>query len=222
MTRVIGFGAGGHAAVVIEAFELMAMARRDASSIVGLVAREGAHDSLLGYPVLGTDDDLPNIVARTAADGFFVGLGMVRGGDPLRERVYAAALAAGLSPVSIIHPSAVVSPRAVIEPGAVVLAGAVVQVRARIGENAIVNTCAHVDHDSCVGAHSHVGPGAALSGDVRIGRMVQIGTGACVRNGVSIGDGATVGVGAAVVADCPAHAVVVGVPARERKASATA
>jgi acetyltransferase-like isoleucine patch superfamily enzyme len=48
----------------------------------------------------------------------------------------------------------------------------------------------------------------------RIGRGASIGSGAIILCGVTIGEEALVGAGAVVTHDVPAHAVVVGIPAR--------
>jgi sugar O-acyltransferase (sialic acid O-acetyltransferase NeuD family) len=212
MNRILCFGAGGHAAVLIDA--LQEMRRNTPLDIVGLIAREPVGEGLFGVPYLGTDEALPGLVARGAATHFVVGIGMLRGGDPLRERLFVQAISHSLEPFTLRHPSAVVSTRAEIGPGACLLAGAVVQPRARIGMNVIVNTRASIDHDCIIGDHVHVAPGATLSGEVRVGRTVQIGAGAVVRNGMTIGDGATIGAGAVLVGHCPAGVTMIGTPAR--------
>lgn len=215
MNRIICFGAGGHAAVLLDA--LFEMARSSPLHIAGLLAGPDGAQSVFGVQVLGSDADIERAIKQNGADSFVVGIGMVRGGDPLRENTFVLGLRHGLKPFTVIHPSATVSARADIAPGACVLAGAVVQPRVHIGENVIVNTKATVDHDCMIGAHSHIAPGATLSGDVTLGRTVHIGAGATVRNGFHVGDGATVGVGAALVSDCLAGATMIGVPARATK-----
>jgi UDP-perosamine 4-acetyltransferase len=190
------------------------MRRTTPLDIVGVIVREPMGEDLFGVPCLGTDEALPELVTKGAATHFVVGIGMLRGGDPLRERLFAQALSHGLKPFTIRHPSAVVSARAELGPGACVLAGAVVQPRARIGINVIVNTRASIDHDCIIGDHAHIAPGATLSGYVRVGHAVQIGTGAVVRNGMTVGDGATIGAGAVLVGHCPAGVTMIGTPAR--------
>jgi sugar O-acyltransferase (sialic acid O-acetyltransferase NeuD family) len=212
MSRIICFGAGGHAAVLLDA--LFEIGRSRPVQVVGLLAKTDLPGGLFGVNVLGDDDDIERAVKQSGADSFTVGIGMARGGNPLREKAYALGRSHGLEPFTVIHPSAIVSARAEIAAGACVLAGAVVQPRARIGENAIINTCASIDHDCVIGAHAHIAPGATLSGNVNVGRTVHIGAGASVRNGISIGDNATIGSGAALVSDCPAGATMIGVPAR--------
>jgi serine O-acetyltransferase len=47
-----------------------------------------------------------------------------------------------------------------------------------------------------------------------LGRGVDVGAGAAILGGITIGDGATIGANAVVLADVPAGALAVGVPAR--------
>jgi acyl-[acyl carrier protein]--UDP-N-acetylglucosamine O-acyltransferase len=80
----------------------------------------------------------------------------------------------------------------------------------------IVNTGATVDHDCRLGDFVHVAPGAHLCGGVTVDEGALLGVGCAVAPGVRIGAWATVGAAAAVVADVPAGATVIGVPAQAR------
>ncbi len=105
---------------------------------------------------------------------------------------------------------------AVSELGAGVYVGAkaVVQVRASIGEHAIINTGAIIEHECRIGSNVHVAPGGVLGGRVTVGPDTLIGLGARVLPGVRIGSGCVVGAGAVVTGDLPDGARVAGVPAR--------
>ena len=212
MTGILCFGAGGHAAVVLDA--LLQIAGTQAIRIAGLVAKTASFEPIFGIPILGGDSDLPTLIEQTGATHFVVGIGMIRGGNPLRARIYTTAIEHGLKPFTVIHPSATVSPRAEIAAGACILAGAIVQPRSRIGANCIINTKASVDHDGDIGDHTHIAPGVTLSGDVKVGRTVLIGTGAVVLNGMVIGNDATLGAGAVLTTHCLPGTTMIGVPAR--------
>ncbi|PWR20804.1 acetyltransferase [Zavarzinia compransoris] len=122
----------------------------------------------------------------------------------------------GLSPLTIVHPSAVVEPSARLGPGAQVLAGAVIGAEARIGAHSIVNTRASIDHDSCLGDAGHLAPGATVCGEVTIGHRAMLGAGCTVLPRLAIGDGALIGAGAVVVRDVAPETRVTGIPARPR------
>ena len=77
-----------------------------------------------------------------------------------------------------------------------------------------MNTRAVVEHDNRIGAAPMWRRAAVLAGSVTVGERALVGAGSAVRPGIVIGADAVVGVGAAVVADVPAGAVVLGVPAR--------
>lgn len=205
---IVGFGAGGHAACVLDAIRSVFRFR-----VVALVDADPARagQTLFDAPIVG-----PEQLAVLRAEGIeraFVGVGGV--GDAGPRRATAARLRqAGFRLPPIVHFSATVSPTARLEEGAQVLAAAIVNARAHLGRDSLVNAGAIVGHDTHVGECSHVSSGAKIAGGVGIGAGAHIGTGAVVIQGVQIGDGAIVGAGAVVLEDVPAGVTVGGVPAR--------
>lgn len=202
--RAIGLGAGGHASCVLDALH-----EDPRVEVIGLLDPKPLRADRLGVPVLGDDQLLTSL----EVEAFFIGVGSV--GDPsVRRRLAARALEQGLSPLRVVHPRACVSEHAWVAPGAQVLAGAIVQPGARVAGFAIVNSGAIVEHDCFVGEFAHVASGARLGGEAHVGAGAHIGLGATVRERIRIGEGALVGAGAVAVANVPAEAIVVGVPAR--------
>jgi len=211
-TRAIGLGAGGHAGGIIEILRL------DRNlELVGLLDEdpELKGRKVHGLTVLG-DDRLLARLTRKGVTHFFVGVGSA-GRVVFHRLLYEFALGQGLKPVSAVHDSAVVSPSATLGAGIVLMPAAVVNHGASIGDNVIINTGAIVEHDCVIGDHAHVASGACLAGAVRVGANAHVGAGATVRQGLGIGDRAVVGAGAVVVKNVRPGAVVVGVPARERR-----
>ncbi len=209
--RMIIVGAGGHAAVVIEAVRAMAC-----FTLVGIVDPRPEAPYVLGLPVVGDDECLPNL--RAQGVNFAV---VSLGSNILRQRLGVLLHSQGFNLPTIVHPSALVSPSASIGNGSVVMARAVIGARARVGAFVIINTGAIIDHDNDISAAAHVAPGVALAGNVMIGERSLIGIGSAVRPGIRIGADAMVGAGSAVVADVPDGATVGGVPARPLKRSST-
>lgn len=209
MTKVVGLGAGGHAAVVIEILR----AAGDVE-IVGLLDPDPnlRNTSVLGVPVLG-DDALLEALHEKDVRYAFIGVGGTGDTQP-RQRLFATARSHGFDMIAAVHPSAVVSPSATLGFGPTVGAGAVINARARIGDNVIVNTGAIVEHDCVIGHHVHIATGARLAGAVTIGEGTHVGIGAVVRQCLNIGPDVLVGAGAVVVGDVSANVVVTGVPAR--------
>ncbi len=207
--KVVGLGAGGHAAVLIEL--LRALGGYEVVEVTDANPALWGQD-VLGVPICGGDERLAALRAA-GVSAAFVGVGAIKTVAP-RRRVYERAVALGFEPVTIVHPAAHVSPSARLGRGAAVLASAMVGTRVRLGENVTVYSGTVIEHDSEVGDHSHLSPGAHVAGGVRIGANCFIGIGASIIQGVCIGDGAIVGAGAVVLRDVPAGCLAVGVPAR--------
>jgi len=204
--RCIIFGAGGHAAVVIEALRAYYLA---IELIVLDPTRLG--ETVLDIEVSGGDE----LVASFYGIGFkhfAVGVGSV-GTPTTRTALYRRGIKAGLSPLSIVHPSANVSPSATLGMGVQILAGSIVGPRAVVGNNVIINHRAVVDHDCIIGDHSHIAIGATLSGSIRVGEGVHVGAGATILQSLEIQRLSIVGAGAVVTKSVKAGETVVGVPA---------
>jgi UDP-perosamine 4-acetyltransferase len=206
---VVGFGASGHARVVIDALLLSGN-----YNLIGLLDPNPKlkGQEILGVPVLGGDDLLSSLHDEGVRH-FFMGIGGTLD-MRTRIRVFQDAVAKGFEPLSVFHPTSVIAASAFLGKGATVMALAVINPGARVGDNVILNTGCIVEHDCQVGDHVHVSPGACLAGGVVVGSRACIGANSVIREGVRIGDGTVVGAGAAVVKDVPAGVVVAGVPAR--------
>jgi sugar O-acyltransferase (sialic acid O-acetyltransferase NeuD family) len=204
MPRIIVFGAGGHAKVVLDAI-LTADPNAEIAVLDDAAGR--ASTRLLGLPVLG---------GRAWLEENWAGVGVVPaiGGNAARDSLLAWLSERGRPLVSVIHPRAIISPHAVIGAGSFVAPGAVINADAAIGEAVIINTAASVDHDCKIGASAHIGPGVRLCGGVAVGARTIIGVGAVVIPGVVIGADAVVGAGSVVHRNVEAGVTVAGCPAR--------
>ena len=207
MDRLILFGCGGHAKVVLDAI----LARNGEADLTILDDSENAEQrSLLGRPVTGGRSWLakgwPQVAVMPAI-----------GGNAPRAALVDWLQREGRTLATVIHPSAIVSPTARLAGGCFLAAGAIVNPEAELAEGVIVNTAASVDHDCLVGRSSHIAPGARLCGNVHIGERTLIGVGASVAPGVRIGNDVIVGAGSAVIRDVPDGATIGGAPARPLK-----
>lgn len=163
----------------------------------------------LGARVVGTSASLPNF------SGAHYCLGV--GGAQVKRSLAKRADAAGLSPGTLIHPTAVIDPDVEIGPGSVVGRLTVLATNVRVGQHTTVATQSSVAHDCCIGDFAFVAQGAILAGGVEVGDDVFLGAASSFRQGVAVGDGVTVGLGAVVVTDLPPGCVAAGIPARPMK-----
>jgi acetyltransferase EpsM len=206
-TKLVVWGAGGHASVVADIIRL-----NGDYQIVGFLddVTPGFHEpERHGASILGGKVRLDSL-RREGVRHIIFGFGHCAA----RLRLSEVARASGFSLATAIHPKAIVATDASIGAGSVITAGAVINPGVEIGENAIVNTSASVDHDCAIDDGAHVGPGARLAGRVVVGRAAWIGIGAIVIEGVRIGANALIGAGAVVVDDIPEGVVAYGNPAR--------
>lgn len=189
--RLIVIGAGGHAHVCIDVIEQLGKYK-----IVGLVGLpEEMNATLLGYPVIGVDSDLPKLAK--GCQYAIIAVGQIFS-PALRIRLYQRAIELGFQLPTIVAPNAYVSRHAVIGAGTIVMHGAIINAGARIGNNCIINTRTLIEHDATVADHCHISTGAILNGAAKIGRGSFVGSGSVIKEGVSIGSDCIVGMGLAV------------------------
>lgn len=203
MKPLLIIGSGDHAFVTED------IARALGRPSAGFVDAQPAAESHRGRVLGDLEQDRRWLASYGNAD-FVVAIGSNRH----RASAFEVAIALGLTPTSLVHPSAMLLGGCSIGHGTQVCAAAVIGVEAEIGINVIVNTGATVDHHNQIGAHAFIGPGAHLAGRVQIGEGAHVGIGASVREGIVIGAWAVVAAGAAVVDDVPDGGRWAGVPAR--------
>jgi sugar O-acyltransferase (sialic acid O-acetyltransferase NeuD family) len=188
---LIVIGAGGHAHACIDVIEQLGTYK-----IVGLVGLpEEMNATLLGYPVIGVDSDLPKLAGD--CQHAIIAVGHILS-PAHRIRLYQRAIELGFHLPTIVAPDAYVSRHAAIGAGTIIMHGAIINAGARIGNNCIINSRALIEHDSTVADHCHISTGAILNGDVKIGRGSFVGSGSVIKEGVSIGSDCLVGMGLAV------------------------
>lgn len=207
MTRLVIWGASGHALVVADI--IRQMGNYEIAGFLDNVNLDRHNTPLCGSRILGGIEQLDPLLQSGLAH-LIVGIG------DCRARVQAAALARrnGFTLATAIHPRATIAADALIGEGTVVAAGAVVNPGARIGANVIVNTSAGIDHQCAIADGAHIGPGAHLGGRVTVGEGTWVGIGAVLRDKITIGRGSIIGAGAVVLKDIPPGVVAYGVPAR--------
>ena len=200
---LILIGAGGHAHACIDVIE-----QHGQYQIAGLVGMPAEMHALhLGYSVMATDSDLPQLAK--AKHYMLITLGQIQS-PANRIRLYQQATELGCQFPVIIAPTAHVSRHAIIGAGTIVMHGAIVNAGARVGKNCIINTRALIEHDATVEDHCHISTGAILNGEVNVGAGSFVGSGSIIKEGVSIGKGCIVGIGLSVRHNQADHSRFVG------------
>jgi UDP-perosamine 4-acetyltransferase len=207
MTGTIIIGAGGHGKVVLDILQSAAEYR-----VAGFVDADPklAGTKVNQLPVFGAVHLLSRLVSQHRIGAVIIAIGDNRARSSYARTVDELRLPL----INAIHPSAVVSRTAILGRNVVIAANAVVCAEAKIGDFAIINTAATVDHECEIGSAVHICPGAHLAGRVRVDADAFVGLGANIIQCLRIGAGATIGAGAVVLQDIPPQATAVGVPAK--------
>jgi len=212
--EVILIGGGGHCISCIDVIE-----QEGRFHIAGVVERPGYTEggSVLGYGILGTDDDLSELCKHFKHA--IITVRQVKTPDA-RMRLYEMLKNLGFSLPLIVSPIAHVSRHAQVGRGTIIMHHALVNAGAIIGRNCIINTKALVEHGTVIQDHCHIATAASISGNVEVKEGAYVGTGAAVLQGeaigrrLKIGEFSNVGAGAVVTRNVQDHTTVVGIPAR--------
>lgn len=208
MRPLILVGGGGHCKSVIDVAEFAGY------TILGILDRpEEVGKKVLGYDVIGTDDEMVKYVDK--AD-FIVTVGQIKSPD-LRIKLHQMIEKVGGHLATIIAPTAHVSKYATIGEGTVIMHHAFVNAEANIGKGCIINTASAIEHEAIVGDYCHISTGAIVNGGAKVGEESFVGSQTVISQCVTSGSRAVIGAGSAVVSDLPANCIAVGVPAKPIK-----
>jgi sugar O-acyltransferase (sialic acid O-acetyltransferase NeuD family) len=188
-------GAGGHAKACIDVIE-----QEGRFSVAGLIGMEDeVGTKVLGYPVLGTDRDIPSLISEYPHA--LVAVGQIKTSE-LRVQLFDLLQQHGCNMPAIVSPRAYVSSHSRVGAGTIVMHGAVINAAAAVGRNCIINSQSLVEHDVVIADHCHISTAAAINSGVRVGAGTFIGSSASVRQGIKIGERCVIGMGQRVLADC--------------------
>ncbi len=176
---IILIGGGGHCRACIDVLE-----QDGRFAIAGIVDRpEKQNQKVLGYPVIGSDADLPDLVKRHR--NALITLGQIK--SPTRRmELFGEMKQMGARFPVIVSPLAYVSKHAHIGDGTIVMHLALISAGASVGKNCIINTKALVEHDSVIEDHCHVATGAVVNGGACIGLGTFLGSGSITIQEVSV------------------------------------
>ena len=208
MENVFIIGASGHAKVIIDIIE-----KQNKYNIAGIIDNTtGSGESLLGYPIIGKDEELSDLCTKYSVDAAVIAIGDNFQRQQVSNKI--KSLRPDIAFIRAIHPTATLGKNAAIADGCIIMAGAIIGADTCIGPGCIINNNSSIDHDSRMGEYSSLAPNVTTGGLVTIGNISAIGISATLSNNVKIGDHTVIGAGSLVLADIPANVIAYGTPAK--------
>lgn len=206
-TIIVGARADGHAKVVLEI--LLAMKSHE---IAGFIDDDPSKkgETIRGYPVLGSMNDLPELMKQHGISKGIVAIGH----NSMRRNLTQKLIFMGVEVVNAIHPTAHFDSDVEIGYGCYIAQGVVVVTGTKIGNSVNIHTSVSIDHDNLIEDGANLAPGVHTAGRVKILRDAFLGTGTVVIPDMVIGEGAITGAGSVIIKQVEAFSKVVGVPAK--------
>lgn len=189
---IILIGGGGHCKSCIDVIEQEG--KYQIAGVVDLPEKQG--QSVMGYAVLGTDGDLPELV-RTYPN-VLITLGQIKTPER-RIALFEKTLEMGVRFPVIRSPLAYISPHAEIGEGTIVMHHVLVNAGARVGANCIINTKALLEHDAVIEDHCHIATAAIVNGGVRVGAGTFVGSNSVMKENILVDQNSVIGCGVKII-----------------------
>jgi sugar O-acyltransferase (sialic acid O-acetyltransferase NeuD family) len=174
--KLILIGGGGHCKACIDVIE-----QENKFLIAGIVDINTSISELLGYPLLGHDDDLTKLKANY--DYVLITMGQIKS-PAIRVRLFDYAKSLGFKLPAIISPRAYVSKHAKIGGGTIVMHDALINAGAIVGDNCIINTKSLIEHDAVIENNCHISTGAIINGGAIVKQGSFVGSNAVTKESV--------------------------------------
>lgn len=208
MTDLYVVGAGGFGRMVAQIVQDMNEDRQQ-FTLAGFIddaptpENEQAANEL-GIPIIGGIETLRD---RTGEFALAVGSGAAR--RALAERVRPT----GLSPATLVHPTAQVGATSELGPGAILSLGAMVTSRARTGQFCLHNIYSLTNHDCRLADYVTLSPYATALGGAVCGEASWLSTRSTLNVLTTLGAGSVLAAHAFALHDVPPGVVAKGIPA---------
>jgi sugar O-acyltransferase (sialic acid O-acetyltransferase NeuD family) len=204
--KLILIGGGGHCKSCIDVIE-----QENKYEIAGILdVKENIGKNVLGYTVIGSDDDIEELSKQYR--NFLITIGQIKSAEK-RIAIYNRLEELNLILPVIISPLAYVSANANISDGTIVMHHAVVNAGAFVGSNCIINTKALIEHDALIGNNCHISTAAVINGECKIGDNCFIGSNSVISNVVKVENDCIIGAGSFVPRDLKIKGTYTGNPA---------
>jgi len=174
MKEILLIGGGGHCKSVIDVIEL-----EGKYNIAGIIdKKELINQEVLGYKIIGCDDDLVELFNKYKYA--VVTVGQIES-NSLKVKIFNNLKNIGYILPTIISPLAYVSKHSAIAEGTVVMHQALINANVNIGKNCIINTKALIEHDATVEDSCHISTGAIINGGVVVKENSFVGSNAITK-----------------------------------------
>jgi sugar O-acyltransferase (sialic acid O-acetyltransferase NeuD family) len=191
MQDILIIGGGGHCKSVIDVIESTRKYK-----IYGIIdIKEKVGQKVLGYKIIGTDEDLEKY--RNYVKLAFIAVGFINSVE-LRIKIYNKLKQLNFKIPVIISPLAYVSKHSFIDEGTIVMHYAVINAGSKIGKNCIINTKALIEHDAIIEDFCHISTGAIINGGVIVGKSSFIGSNATTKQYIKIPENSFIKAGTVV------------------------
>ena len=191
--NIIVIGASGHAKVIIDIIE-----QNNEFQIIGLIdSFKSTKKKLLGYPILGKEEDLVTLSEKYDFKHAFIAIGDNWSRKKIREKI--SKIIPQLEFISVIHPNAIIGKDVTIGIGTVIMPGVIINCDSKIGDFCILNTNSSLDHEGVMKNYSSLAPNTTLGGNVSIGTCTAISIGANIIQDITIGKYSIIGAGSLVI-----------------------
>lgn len=205
--KIILVGGGGHCISCIDVIE-----QENKYEITGILdVKENLNNKIMGYPVIGTDDDMA--LVSKECKYFLITIGQLKN-YKIRQQKFEMLKKLDVTLPVVVSPRAYVSSRSSIGEGSIIMHDAIINSGVKIGRNCIINTKSLVEHETVIGNNSHISTNAVVNGQCNIGADVFVGSSSVISNNIRIVDRTVVGAGSVVVRNILERGVYVGNPVR--------
>jgi len=172
--------------------------------------KEKVGSTILGYPIIATDEEIPELSSE--CPNFFITVGDVSLFN-VRNKLYQNLKNRGCTTPSIVSPLSYVSQHATVGEGNILFPFSIIDVGTKVGNNCIINHAATLLHEAIIEDNCHVSVNCVI-GNSLIGHDTFIGVNSFVNNGLEISPYCIIGSGSNVIRSITEPGVYAGNPAK--------
>ena len=148
MDNILLIGAGGHAKSCIDIIELSKK-----FEVFGLIENTSSIKKILGYKILGKDEDLSKFLNEVT--NAHIAIGSLKS-ISLRNLLFQRVREIGFNTPVIFSKNSYVSKYSSVESGSIVMHDVFINANSKIGVNSIINSKVLIEHDVSIGNNCHI------------------------------------------------------------------